>query len=238
MRLRSLEPSYRDAEQPPHFVVEGEVDRSLPPLTSLPLDPQLTAANSPSDTLAQATRNLRAMIATARLSDGRPPRLIVLLSAEADPETALTAGNLAIASARSGWRTLLVDTSDEEAVQTRLFHLDQRPAAAPLDEVADLGTFVQRTAVSDLFLLSVGSSSPAGSGGMVDPHRFLDPLTEDFDLLLIDASHTSADCALTAAADAAILVLRRDHSTVSCVGEMINRLRTQGVPLLGTFLVA
>jgi Mrp family chromosome partitioning ATPase len=237
MRLRSLEPSYREAELPPSIVVENDA-RPEPAVANLSLDPQLSDDGSPFGSLAQAARNLRAMIATARLSDGRAPKSIILLSAEAEPETALTASNLAIASARSGWRTLLVDTSEAAAVQTRLFRVEQRPAVAPVEEGADLAAFIQRTAVSDLFLLSVGSAPQPASAGAADPHRFLEPLTGDFDLLLIDASHSSADCALTAAADAAILVLRRDHSTVGCVGEMINRLRTQGTPLLGTFLIA
>lgn len=233
MRLRTLEPSYRSHGAPP-----GVADDEGEPAAPFELDTHVAGGSEPVDTLAQAARNLRTMIAAARLKDGRPPKTIVLLSAEAEPETALMAGNLAIASARSGWRTLLVDTSNGQAVQTRLFRIEPGVAVAPLEEVADLGAFVQQTAVPDLFLLSVGGVEQSNVAGTMDPQRFLEPLIGDFDLLLIDASHTSADCPLSEAAEAAIVVLRQDHSTVSCVGEMIGRLRMQGTPLLGTFLVA
>ena len=233
MRLRTLEPSYRSAGPLPP---EAESEAQAPSWGEM--DQQSASAAEPADALAQATRNLRTMIATARLNDGRAPKAIVLLSAEAEPETALTAFNLAVASARSGWRTLLVDTSNGQAVQPRLFRIEPGAAIAPLRDVADLGAFIQQTVVPDLFLLSVGGTDPSNTGGAVDPHRFLQPLIDDFDLLLIDASHTSADCPLSEAAEAAIVVLRQDHSTVSCVGEVIGRLRMQGTPLLGTFLVA
>lgn len=211
--------------------------QDVPPGGSL--DPQLTGASAPGDGLAVATRNLRTMISTARLENGRTPKLIVLLSAQADPETALTAGNLAIASARSGWRTLLVDANGADPIQSTLFRVEQRPVDANLHGVVELGAFVQPTPVQDLMLLAVGAApQPPEAGAGADLNHAIGALVDEFDLVLVDASHNSTDCALSAGADAAIIVLRRDHSTAGCVADMVHRLDVQGTPLLGTFLVA
>jgi protein-tyrosine kinase len=198
----------------------------------LELDPHLVAALSPNEPLAQAARNLRAMISAARLENGERPKVVVLLGADADAETALLSANIAIASAQSGWRTLLVDTDAADPVQHRLFGLPYYSATEGASGEPEL--IVRASSIPRLALATAKHSSSASAP--MQMHSALRQVTEDFDLTIVDASHRNKSSAPTYGADAAVVVLRRDFTAVADTQEIVHSLRTAGTEVLGTFM--
>lgn len=198
------------------------------------LDPHLVAAVEPGDPFAQSARNLRAMIAAARLEDGHRPKVVVLLGADADPETALLSANVAIASAQSGWRTLLIDSNGANAVQHALFGVTPR---YDLEHSVDGEEPTLTVRASPVSGLALGANERASSKlAPMQMHSALRQFVDDFDLIVVDASHASGSSAATFGADAAVVVLRRDFTAVADTQELVHSLRTAGTAVLGTFM--
>ncbi|MDX3908904.1 MAG: hypothetical protein QHC67_03705 [Sphingobium sp.] len=240
MRLKSSESTVRIHDVPlahdARFDEEegrGEGASSSEVDLLLELDPHLVAALSPDDPLAQAARNLRAMISAARLENGERPKVVVLLGADADAETALLSANVAIASAQSGWRTLLVDTDSADPVQHRLFGLPYYTGTGQ-DDGGEPELIVRASSIPRLALATAKHSTSASAS--VQMHSALRQVTEDFDLTIVDASHRSRSSAPTYGADAAVVVLRRDFTAVADTQEIVHSLRTAGTAVLGTFM--
>ncbi|AUW58813.1 hypothetical protein C1T17_12660 [Sphingobium sp. SCG-1] len=243
MRLKSSESALRNISRDPHlddrphdpdgdaqgaYQGGGELERWAE------LDPHLVAALSPTDPLGQAARNLRAMIAAARLEDGHRPKIVVLIGADADPETALLSASVAIASAQSGWRTLLVDSDATDPVQHRLFGIAHGAGAARGGNGEEPTLLVRPGPMAALALASTELS-----GSKLEPmqmHSALRDFVDEFDLIIVDASHSASSSAATFGADAAVVVLRRDFTAVSDTQEIVHSLRTAGTAVLGTFM--
>ncbi|MGK2909935.1 MAG: tyrosine-protein kinase family protein [Sphingobium sp.] len=239
MRLRSSESALRRDQKMPLIEALLDTGDGTDPIADphhdgedlAALDPHLVVALSPHDPLAQSARNLRAMIAAARLEDGTRPKVVVLLGADADAETALLSANVAIASAQAGWQTLLVDSDGRDPVQHRLFGLTSYLDGGYDDDPA---LTIHATPIAGLALASSAHGPSATANTQL--HTALRHFIDDFDLLIVDASHKSGADAAIFGADAAIVVLRRDYTAVTDTQEILHSLRSAGTEVLGTFI--
>lgn len=225
------DPMVAERNQPHSFqVLDPDDDR---------LDPLLVAAFTPEHPVARTVRDLRAMISAARTRDENPPKTIVVLGVDASAEAAVLIGNLAIASAQAGCRTLLVDANLTGPVQHRLFRLPNRSglsSALSGDQAADIE--IRPCAIPGLWIMPAGpartdATELLGNGRL---YASLRPLLDEFEIILVDASHSSREYLISAGADGALIVLRQGISSVQETAELADRLRVEGTPLLGSVM--
>lgn len=203
------------------------------------LDPLLVAAFTPEHAVARTARDLRAMLSAARKPDGNPTKTIVVLGVDAAAEAAVLTGNLAIASAQAGCRTLLVDANLTEPVQHRLFRLPNRSGlSSALSGDQNAHIEIRPCAVRRLWIMPAGpactNATELLAGGRL--YASLRPMLDDFEIVLIDASHSSREYLISAGADGALIVLRQGISSVQKTAALADRLRGEGTPLLGSVM--
>ena len=203
------------------------------------LDPLLVAAFTPEHPVARTARDLRAMVSSARKPDGTPPKTIVVLGVDAAAEAAVLTGNLAIASAQAGCRTLLVDANLAEPVQHRLFRLPNRSGlSSALAGDQDAYIEIRPCAVHGLWIMPAGpartnATELLGNGRL---YASLRPLLDDFEIVFVDASHSSREYLISAGAEGAMIVRRQGISSVQETAELAERLRVENTPLLGSVM--
>jgi Mrp family chromosome partitioning ATPase len=101
------------------------------------------------------------------------------------------------------------------------------------------GGLIQQSAIGGLSLLTTGPAVPNASE-LFDRQRLantIEMLSEDFDLVLVDAGCEATALAAAKGLDAAIIVLRRNVSLTRGTRVLVEQLETTGQVVLGTVLV-
>lgn len=204
------------------------------------VDQLVVAAFYPSDPLAQAARRLRASMSAMNGTDGEPLRVVVMLAVGTRAEAGLVAANLAVACAQTGYRTLLVDANFDAPVQHQLFRVANRPGLSTMLAHGQAGEAIQPTAIKGLAVLPTGPAV-RNFAELLDRsglYACVRELADEHDLVLVDASHDDPAMAVAAAegTDGAMVVVRRDASSMDQLKTLIGQLETRGIPLLGTVL--
>jgi len=220
----------RAAERQQNFVVLSPDDERV--------DQLVVAAFYPTDPLAQAARRLRSSLSAMHGADGEPLRVVVMLAVGTRAEAGLVAANLAVACAQTGYRTLLVDANFDAPVQHELFRVSNRTGLSAMLAHGQAGEAIQPTAIGGL---SVLPSGPAvrNFAELLDRaglYARLRDLADDFDLVLVDASHDDPAIAVAAAegTDGTVAVVRRDSSSMQQLKALVEQLESRGAPVLGT----
>jgi polysaccharide biosynthesis transport protein len=206
------------------------------PLT--PDDPLATGAPNPRRT--EAYRTLRTNL---RFIDvDRPPRVVVVTSAEANVGKSTTAANLALALAEADVRVVLLEG---DLRRPRIADYLGIEGAAGLTDVlvgrTRLDDVLQQWDTSTLSVLPSGQIPPNPSElvGSAQMHHLLEELRTRADLVLIDAPPLLpvTDAAVLAqASDGVVLVARYGHTTRDDVTRSLRALDAVSGRLLGTVL--
>jgi succinoglycan biosynthesis transport protein ExoP len=172
----------------------------------------------------------------------RPGRAIVLASAAAGDGKTSTAANLAVAAARAGLTTLLVDADMRRSTVGKRFGLGRtRGLSDLLAGNGDLADHVVPVGVDGLYVLPAGTIPP-------NPHELLASaamraferrVRESVDLVIYDTPAVLAvpdALELGRHADLAILVGRAETSSRRQLGAAIERLQQVGTDISGTVL--
>jgi capsular exopolysaccharide synthesis family protein len=186
--------------------------------------------------VAEAYRSIRTSL---DLGDARSAKTILVASPTPGDGKSTTAGNLAIAFAQAGDRTLLLDCDLREPVQHLIFETE---GAAGMSTVmpgeTKLRDSILRTRVPNLYLLPCGPV-PRTPAEMLASDRFkhlLRILCEAFDRIVIDSpslEDVTDGRILAAAADVTVLVLRINHSMRRSAGMALLGLNEVGANVLG-----
>jgi succinoglycan biosynthesis transport protein ExoP len=169
-------------------------------------------------------------------------RAIVLASAAAGDGKTSTAANLAVAAARAGLTTLLVDADMRRSTVGKRFGLGRvRGLSDLLAGNGDLADHVVPVGVDGLYVLPAGTTPP-------NPHELLASaamraferrVRESVDLVIYDTPAVLAvpdALELGRHADLAILVGRAETSSRRQLGAAIERLQQVGTDISGTVL--
>ncbi|PTQ11791.1 hypothetical protein CLG96_07640 [Sphingomonas oleivorans] len=228
----NLERVRRALEQQQRFQVLPAGDGSV--------DPLVVAAFNPSDPLSREARSLRAMISASRRADGSLPKSIALVGVDAAAETAILSANLGVACAQAGYRTLLVDTNIDQPVQHNLFRLSNRSGVSSMLSVdGDHRGMIQPSAVRGLSLITAGPAVP-NTTELFDSKRLfvrLRLLSEGFDVLLIDASQSNGSMISFDGADAALIAVRQDRSSLDDMKKLACSISSSGTIILGSIII-
>lgn len=204
----------------------------------------LVVRTDPEHPAAEAFRTLRARLAAP--GSGAAPRVVGLISADAAAERPLYAANLALAAARQGTPTLLVDADLQEGMLHRWFG---QPRAPGLREVL-LGSVDWRAAIREvetgpnrppLHLLCAGNDAADAAELLASPRmrELLAELREAYALVIVEAPplrRCASAAAVTAAADAALLSARVDEVARTVLQAGARELHALNVPLRGVVL--
>jgi capsular exopolysaccharide synthesis family protein len=180
------------------------------------------------DSRSPAAEAFRSLRTTLHLGDARSAKTILIASPSPGDGKSTTAGNLAIALAQAGDRTLLIDCNLREPVQHLIFETPGDPGApapAPgavgvttaLSGETKLRDAVLPTRVPNLHLLPCGPV-PRNPAELLASDRFkhlLKTLCQAFDRIVIDSPALEVVTdgrILAASADVTVLVLRMNRS--------------------------
>jgi capsular exopolysaccharide synthesis family protein len=228
---------FRSPEEIPHLLgvpligVVPRISRRLSPVDRgqvLRLD-----SRSP---VAEAYRSIRTSL---DLGDARSAKTILVASPTPGDGKSTTAGNLAIAFAQAGDRTLLLDCDLREPVQHLIFETEGASGMSTvMPGETKLRDSIQRTRVPNLYLLPCGPV-PRTPAEMLASDRFkhlLRILCEAFDRIVIDSpslEEVTDGRILAAAADVTVLVLRMDQTMRRAGAMAVMGLSEVGANVLG-----
>ncbi|MBI5806219.1 polysaccharide biosynthesis tyrosine autokinase [candidate division TA06 bacterium] len=176
----------------------------------------LVTKYTPRSHVSEAYRSLRTNIQFSRIDD--PLKTVVITSAAPSEGKSTSAANLAITTALSGIRTLLVDADLRRPVVHSLFGLEREPGLSNLlAERLPLDKVVKPSGIENLSILTCGAIPPnpselLGSQRMRDLIKLL---SQQFDLVLFDSPPviTVTDTAvLSPQVDGLVLVVK-SHAT-------------------------
>lgn len=164
---------------------EGE-QRAMKDGQLVPL--RLVTYHKPSDPISESYRSLRTAIQYSRID--KPIKTLLVASALPKEGKSTTVANIAIAMAKAGLKTLLVDADLRRPVLHRLFNCDRKPGLIEyLKNEIDLNTAVRKTFVENLFLLPTGSlpPNPAEVLGSETMKATLEIFKASFDFVIFDS---------------------------------------------------
>lgn len=160
---------------------------------------------------AESYRTIRTAL-QFRCKDAPSKTLLVTSPQPGDGKTTLAA-NLAIATAQSGKRVLLVDADFRRPSQHKLFHVDGRIGLSDVLDGEPATDAVRPSAVDGLDILPAGAM-PHDPCAVLNSQRFpelLEELSKQYDLILIDsapATVVSDARVMGASCDATVMVVR------------------------------
>lgn len=191
----------------------------------------------PTSREAEAFRTVRTAVFFGPASS-RAKTILITSPATEDGKSTLVS-NLAIAVARTGQNTLILDADLRNPIQHRIFGADhqERCLCAVLEGRMTLAQAIQPMSVAGLSLLTCGGvDNPAeilNSRGFADA---LSQLGRMFDRIVVDAPPVTAVTdaqILGALCDVTLLVLRADRSSRRITRQAIDALRGVGGHVMG-----
>ncbi len=193
---------------------------------------------------AQAAEAFRMLRTAVRMeTQDRAAQTLLLTASGRSAGTTTAAANYAYALAQAGRRVAIVDANLREPAQHRMFGAEATPGLAEALAVGDvqLERILQATSIEGVSLLAAGLC-PANPTELLDSVRLdelLGELRHRFDAIIIDSPPAlgTADATLLAArCDAAIVVVRADHTSRAKAAAAVAMLRQTSTRVLGTLL--
>lgn len=171
-------------------------------------------------------------VSVRRLGQKKPAKVLVLTSAGRDEGKSFSAYNMAIASARAGKRTLLIEGDLRSPSQVHSLGLvpDPNSAAEPLRYYGNLSDCMRLVpGVENLYVVpSPGPiRRPAPILESSEMQRLFAEVRHRFDLVIVDAPALSANndaITLEPLADGIVLVARPDYTVSGMLAEAIEQL--------------
>lgn len=197
----------------------------------------LYVRNHPKSPVAEAVRTLRTNL--QYMSFDKPLRSIIVTSALPAEGKTTVAGNLALALADAGNRTIIVGVDLRKPSVHQLFNCDNSVGVTSvLTGHATLEQALQKTDHPNLELLASGPlpPNPAEMLGSRAMRSLIDELTHAADKVIFDAPPLIAvtDAALLAPAlDGALLVVRVGYTPREIARQAKEQLEKVNAPLLG-----
>ena len=195
----------------------------------------------PRSPVVEAFRTLRTNITFAGVDT--PLRKIIVTSSVPQEGKTTTASNLAAVLAQGDKKVVLIDADLRRPTVHTQFSLPNRLGLTSLfvRQGNGLAGILQATDYPQLSVITSGGSAPNPSELLTSKRMsiFLDHLSEDYDMIILDTPPvlTVTDAAAMAAGvDGVILVARPGETKISALAQSIEQLRTVGANILGVVL--
>ena len=206
------------------------------------LSDELIAAYEPFSNRVESLRAIRSQLMLRWYSKADRRQVLTIVGAERGAGRTWLAGNLAIVFAQLGERTLLVDADLRTPRLQYLFHLENRMGFSTLlagrsrDEV-----IVRVPELPGLSVLPAGPTppNPLELLNRLNFDEFLLQARASYDVVIVDtpALAVGEDAAMIAArGGAALAVARTGVSRMSDFADVVQGLRDNGIPVVGSVL--
>jgi capsular exopolysaccharide synthesis family protein len=192
---------------------------------------------------SDAANRYREVVAKLLFSIGESTPYTLLLTSvgsQAGDDTAVTAGNLAVAFAEAGYKVALVDAEVDNPVLTTIFKADKKEGLADL--VMTKSTRPQLLPVEQvpgIQFLPAGMISEKSSRAMLNSSKMvtlLEALQKEADIVLVAGSAISRfaeTLSLASQVNAVVLVARHAEARSKVVNKVVENLRLMKVNLAG-----
>jgi protein-tyrosine kinase len=197
----------------------------------------------PGEIQVESLRRLRSKITSICFLGNKRKRLAIVSPGTGEGRSFVTA-NLAVLISQIGKRTLIIDADMRNPRQHLLFDLPMRDGLSKiLSGRATIGAVQPVPKLPNLSVLSAGPQPPNAQELLSRPvfNLVLGELEQHFDAILIDtpAAMHSSDCmAVAAAAQSALIVLRRDMSRIADLERTLRDLAWQKILVTGSVINA
>ena len=205
------------------------------------LSKKFISISSPRAAVSEALRTIRASILLS--SADRPPRVIMVTSANKHEGKTTLASNLAVTLAQASQKTLLIDADLRRATMNLLFDVpvNSKGLVDYLAGQTDLEDVIQNTQVENLSVITAGSRTPnpvelLGSGSM---SQLIKDRARDYDYVLIDTPPVlpvADSLMLSRIVDGVVFVARSNKTEKNHAQEATRRLDRVGARILGVVL--
>lgn len=192
---------------------------------------------------SQAADNYREVVAKLLSSIGEAiPHSFLLSSvgAKIGDDSAMNAGNLAVAFAQAGYRVVLVDAQVHNPVLTNIFKADNKEGLADLiNAKSSSPQLLPVDQVPGIRFLPAGSSSANSSRGLLNSTAIAGLLTElqkEADIVLVASSPIpwfAESLTLASRVNEVILVARHAEARSKIVSKVVENLRLMKINLAG-----
>ena len=201
----------------------------------------LQAHLHPTSSSAEGFRTLRAAISLIRNSERM--KVIAVTSTIPSEGKSLVASNLAIVTAQTGLRTVLVDADLRRPSVHKAFQLQRLTGLTSYltERVSSIGDITHSSVVANLDIICCGST-PSNPSELISSRRmvqFLEELSKRYDRIILDCPPVSAvadPLVVGAMADGIVFVtkfnkIRKGHAVRS-----IQRIQDSGINIIGLVL--
>lgn len=201
---------------------------------------ELVAASEPFHPRAEELRALRTQLLIRWANARVRHRMLAIVSPGAGEGRSYVAANLAVVFSQLGQRTILIDADLRKPRQHRIFDVPDRVGlSAVLSGRADQSAVVPLPQFGTLSLLPAGACPPNPQELLLRPvlTTLLDELRNEFDVVLFDTPPASlyADAqSLAFRAGSAIVLARKDHTSIAATASTIRVLSDTGTSVVGT----
>ena len=231
-----------------NLITPKELEHSLAVQFSFPyleknansISKEVITAFNPFSADVENFRILRSQLMLKWFEKNKKPLSIV--SASAREGRSYIAANLAVVFSQLGLKTLLIDGDLRQPRQHKLFHLDEFNGLSMLLSGRQLKSSIRSIpGLQSLYVLPSGPIPPNPQELLSRDYfsLLLERFSSEFDIVLIDTSAASlgADSEIIASkVGGAFMVTRRNKSRMKDVKQVANRLRTDGVTIVGSVL--
>ncbi|PPD35175.1 MAG: chain length determinant protein tyrosine kinase EpsG [Methylomonas sp.] len=200
---------------------------------------ELIAAYQPFSSQVEALRAVRGQLMLRWFNDVQ--KSLTVISPNRSEGRSYTAANLAIVFSQLGERTLLIDADFRQPRQHSLFKLQTDYGLSDiLAGRADSSVISRVNAFRDLCVLPAGTLPPNPVDLITRGLKnFLQPLHQQFDVILIDTPATEQGIEakiIASTCGAALLVARQHHSRVNALQQLSGDLLSSGCPCVGSVI--
>jgi receptor protein-tyrosine kinase len=201
---------------------------------------ELVGAYEPFHPRAEEMRALRTQLLIRWANAQVRHRMLAVVSPGSGEGRSYVAANLAVAFSQLGERTLLIDADLRAPRQHRIFNVPDRVGlSALLSGRADRDAVVSVPQFGTLSLLPAGACPPNPQELLLRPAlaAVLSELRNEFDVILFDTPPASlyADAqSLAFRAGSAIVLARKDHTSIADTAATIRALSDTGTRVVGT----
>lgn len=201
---------------------------------------EVVAAFKPFSPVVEQLRALRSQLMLRWIDAEAGHNALSVISPGRGEGRSFTAANLAVVFSQLGERTLLIDADLRNPSQHRLFRLENRIGlSSVLAGRAELpGAIVRIPGLMDLSVLPVGAVPPNPQELLSRPNfnALLATVQGRYDIVVIDTPagiETADSQAIAARARGALLVTRKDISSAPQVKNLVAKMQSIGVVVVG-----
>ncbi len=204
------------------------------------INSELVGAYEPFHPRAEEMRALRTQLLIRWSNAKVSQRMLAVVSPGSGEGRSYVAANLAVAFSQLGERTLLIDADLRKPRQHQIFKVaDRIGLSAVLSGRGDRNAVVAVPHLGTLSLLTAGACPPNPQELLLRPTltSLLGELRNEFDVILFDTPPASlyADAqSLAFRAGSAIVLARKDHTTIADMASTIRVLSDTGTRVVGT----